>query len=207
MLQPQVISTEESARTGQQAFSNSSYQWESPRNLIVPNPRKAVVDPVRQANTRGDKHALNHHQLSTLMRVSRLTLPGRDSRGVHAIAPSSHNAAENPLGQLIGRRLQECADGHHNGAVEDRLPASQRVSDEDGEDRAQEASQVVRRDRNALIGSVLISDNPREVLLKRRKIQQAARNALVVSKQPARLISGGEYDVCVSMRTGSPSQR
>lgn len=57
--------------------------------------------------------------------------------------------------QSEGGGLESGADNHDGGTDEDHLSATKRISDEDGDDGADEATQVIRGDSNALVGGTL----------------------------------------------------
>ena len=90
------------------------------------------------------------------MRLRRLGLPCWDGTRVHAVAPPSYDTSNDELRQVVGSALQESADGHDNGSKEDCLLTPKRVADEDGEDSAKEASQVVSSDCNTLVCRTLL---------------------------------------------------
>ena len=85
------------------------------------------------------------------MGARRLGLPGGHRRRVSAVANARNDAANNKMRQGGGRGLQDGADDHDGGAEHDHAPPAQRVADPDGDDGAQEAAEVVRGHRDALV--------------------------------------------------------
>lgn len=112
---------------------------------------EAEINPVTDHDTGRDQGALEHDHLASLVGAGRLRLPARYRRCVHAVAEAGDDASDDEMRQAEGRCLQSGADDHDGGADDDHFPATEGVADPDGEDRAEEASQVVTRDGDALM--------------------------------------------------------
>lgn len=73
-------------------------------------------------------------------------MPCRDGRGVHAVADTGDNAADNEMRQGVSTGLQRSPDHHDDRAGENCLTATEVVSNPDAEDCAEETAQVVGSD-------------------------------------------------------------
>ena len=112
---------------------------------------QAIIDPIRNRDSSSNKHAFDHDKLAALVRLRGLRLPHRHSRSVHAIAPSSNQSSNDPLGEIVRSALQQSANSHDDRSDEDGLLTTERVADEDSEYSTAKASQVVGGDCNALV--------------------------------------------------------
>jgi hypothetical protein len=116
-----------------------------------------IIDPVTECNASGNQHTLDHNHLATIVGLGGFGLPCRYGTRVHAVSNASDNATDNKMRQMMRGTLQDSASGHNDAATENCASTSERVSDKDGQDSAQEAAQIVRCNSNALVQAALRS--------------------------------------------------
>lgn len=196
---------------------NLEGQREPPCDLLFANPCKTysgisalalsrrrrikltVVNPVAERDAGRNQHTFDHDHLATVMGFRRLGLPGGYSTRVHAVADTCDNSCNDEVRQLKRGALQNSASSHGYAANEDGSTTSKRVTNEDGQDGSNEASQVVSGDCNALVrgalrsqsvrireildGRVIFVDS-REVPVKRRQVQQTTSDTLIITEEP-----------------------
>ena len=170
------------------------------------------------------------------MSLCSLGLPHRDGTGIHAVTPASDQTANtaallatirlfcsmcckylHPLRKIVRCALQKRTDGHDDGSNENSSLTSERVANEDGEDCADEASQIVRSDSNALVGRTSGRGQVRvgarqgvdrwEVFDETGQVEKTSCHALVVTKEPAWTVSCDRIGVSITILTGNPSQQ
>lgn len=80
-----------------------------------------------------------------------LRLPHGDRRRVTAIAKTCYDTTNDEVFQSKRRGLQSSSNNHDGSTEEDHAPTAERVTNEDGDDGTDEASQIVRCDSDALV--------------------------------------------------------
>lgn len=179
-----------------EAFAKMLAVWISCASENPGKMRLTVVDPIAEANAAGDERTFDHDQFSSIRRLCRLGLPCWNSTCVNAVAYTGDDSTNDEMRKGESSALQKSSGCHgrttkHNGAT-----STERVTDEDCNDSANETSQVVSCDRDSLIQGTLafkvaMSVNERivrvdfwEVLGKRWKIEEATSDSLIVTKEP-----------------------
>lgn len=127
------------------------------------------------------------------MRLCGLGLPGRDGTRVYTVPDARDDSSDDELLQVIRRGHEEGSGGHDGASQHDRPAPAERVTDEDGDDRAEEASQVIRRHGYALVRAafrpqdgrnpVFLRVNRGEVFGEGRKVQKTACYTLIVTEE------------------------
>lgn len=118
--------------------------------------------------------------------------PPTHSARVHSIAPSCHDPPKDELGQLVRCALQQSTDSHDGRSDKDGPATPQRIANKDREHSAQETSQIIGRDRDALVCGTGIGlsfgDAWRlgidlwEIFGKRWQIHETTSHTLIVAK-------------------------
>lgn len=120
---------------------------ETPCNLGV-DEGEAKVEPVTKSDTCRNQRTFNHDQLPTSVRLGGLGLPCRDGGGVHPVADTGDETANDEVAERESRALQDGTNGHDDRTNEDGLATPQKIAEVDGGARASETSQIVRGDGN-----------------------------------------------------------
>lgn len=121
-------------------------------------------------------------------------MPCGDSTCVDSVTNTGDDSAKDELFNLERGGHEESASHHDAAASHDGLATTKGVADENTDNRAEETSQIVRCDRNTLVGRTLRLSGLGEALLqridgwevsiKRGKIQQATSDTLIITKEP-----------------------
>lgn len=127
----------------EEAEGDLERQGETPARRSVGRKVHAVVDPVRDHDAEGDEGALNHDKLASLVSRARLGLPHGHGRGVASVSEAGDDSSDDEVVKRKGRGLKGGSDDHDAGAEHDHLSAAEPVADEDGDDGADEAAEVV----------------------------------------------------------------
>lgn len=120
-------------------------------HFSIQGSQRTVVHPVAETNAPRDERPLNHNKLPAVMGPGRLGLPRRDRTRVNSIADTRDDPPEDELLQVVRRRHEDRADGHDGAPRHYCAAAAERVADEDADNGAEEAPEVVRRDGDALV--------------------------------------------------------
>lgn len=136
------------------AEDNLEGQGESPSNRTG-GKRQAKIDPIRNHDAARDEGTFNHDEFSSLVGGTRLRLPHGYRRCVTAIAKACYDTTDDKVFQSESRSLQDSANNHDGSTEKDHFPTAEVVTDEDGDDGADEASQIVRCHSNTLVSRAL----------------------------------------------------
>lgn len=125
-------------------------QRESPRHGTG-GEGKPQINPVRYHDSAGDQGALDHDEFTALVSMGRLGLPSGHGGRVPAVSKASDDSADNEVVKGECRGLEDGADSHDGGSQHDHSLATEGVANEDGDDSAEKASQVVGCNGDALV--------------------------------------------------------
>lgn len=106
---------------------------------------EAICDPVAEGEAGDVEDEFNYNELSSPRSFTRFCLPRWGGGVVETVAYASYDAANNHLRHSIGCDLKDGADRHDGGTEKDRSLSSKNVSNEVGQDGAEEAANVVYR--------------------------------------------------------------
>ena len=139
------------AEDNDQTEQNLESNGESPDKRRDPgigmDPVDAVIDPVRNQRSDGDRPSLDTDVQTSLVRLGTFGLIGRDGGGVHAVADSRDDTTDDELRQLDlippGSNLDDDADDHDACPRDDGPPTTETIAEYEGEDGAEETAQLV----------------------------------------------------------------
>lgn len=179
-----------------EAFAKMLAVWIS---CVSENPgetQHTVVNPVAETNSTSDEGTFDHYQFSSIRRFCRLGLPCWNSTCVDAVAYARDDSTNDEMRKRESCALQKSSSCHGRAAKHDGAASTKRVTDEDCDDSANETSQIVSGNRDALVQGTLAFEiaiffnervgrvDVREVFGERGKIQETTGNSLIVTKEP-----------------------
>lgn len=105
--------------------------------------RGLQCDPIAQRETSNVQDQLNNDQLPTPGRLAGLCLPGRCRRSIDAVSNATNDTSNDHMGNAVGRNLKQGADAHDSRPDQDAPFAAEDITEEEGGQGAEEASNVV----------------------------------------------------------------
>lgn len=128
------------------------------------------------------------------MGFGRFGLPCRYCTGVHSVPNTCGYSTNDEMREAVRSALKDGADCHGGTAQHDGPPSAQRVSNEDGQDGANETSQIVSRHGNSSVQRPLFCLSGRnvfrirvdfgKVLDKRLETEHTTSDTLIITEQP-----------------------
>lgn len=112
--------------------------------------------PIWRCNATRNHCTFNHDHLPSLMRLWSFRGPSRHSGSIHSISEPSNYSPDDQVRKTVSWSLQSCAHYHDYRTHEYHLSSSKYISDEYGDDRPQETTDVVGGNCNSLNGTNMI---------------------------------------------------
>ena len=148
----------------------------------------AVVEPVRDAQADDGDGALHTEQHAAVLRPAQLGLVHGNRRGIEPVPDTRDDAADEQLRERRGRAQQDGAQDHDGAAGEDHVLPAEALAEEEAEEAAGGAADVVDGHDDALQFGVRLVEVGGELVVGPDKPRH---DALVIAEEEKALTACG----------------